>query len=115
MANLSIHWGINNDMAVILSELRSSTMAAGVYLNNSAGVTSDLWKATSTGTVGNRILTGRSLNYLAGSNGTYRCVIQSTDHTMTLGTRGMVVVTLSSGGLNGEWRQLFNVQPRGTT
>lgn len=115
MATLSIQWPIHNDMLITLSSVRSSTMAAGTYLNNSAGITCDIWKANSTTSTANRVVTARAMTYVAASNGIYRCTIQSTEHTMTTGLHGLAIATLSTGGLNGEWRGHFVVLTRGTT
>lgn len=106
---------INNDMVAGLSGIRSSTMASTAYLNGSTNVTLNVWKALSTASTANRVVTARNMAYVAGTNGGYQAVIQSTEHTMSVGNRGIAIMTVAHSGLNAEWRVLFPVEERRTT
>lgn len=108
-------WFLNNDMVITLSGLRSSTMAASSYLNSSTNVSVTVWKALSTAASTNRIIAARNMGYVAASNGNYRAVGQSTEHSMSVGTRGIAIITVNHSGLNGEWRVKFPVEERRTT
>ncbi len=108
-------WFANNDMRVRLDSLQSSTMASTAYLNSSTGVSVDIWQALSTGTTGDRVVTGTNMPYSTGSNGRYEAVIQSTVHSMAVGTVGMAVITVDHSGLDGEWRRKFRVDYRRST
>ena len=108
-------WFYNNDMMVTLSGLRTSTMASTAYLNNSTNLSVSVWKALTTAASTNRIVNARNMPYVAATNGDYRTVVQSTEHSMAVGTQGLAILTLSHLGVNGEWRTLFPVQPRRTT
>lgn len=108
-------WWINNDMLVKLENLRTSTMSTGSYLNNSTNLKVNVWKALSTGTPADRVVTNRLMSYVAATNGNYRTVIQSTDHTMSIGVTGLAIISLAHLGLNAEWRVPFRVDPRRTS
>jgi len=114
MAQPSI-WFYNNDMLATLTGLRSSTMSSTAYLNSSTGVTVSVWKALSTAVVANRVVNAANLAYLAGTNGNYRAVVQSTQHGMTIGSPGLAIYKVAHSGLDGEWRLIFKVEPRLTT
>ena len=107
-------WQYGNDMLVRLDRLQTSTMSSTQFMNNSTGVTVDVWAATSTGTIANRLFTGNA-PFVGGSNGRYEVVTQSTGTVMALGTVGMVVVTLKAGTLDAQWRPQFRVDQRGST
>lgn len=108
-------WFLNNDMVITLSGLRSSTMAASSYLNSSTNVNVSVWKTLSTSASTNRIITARNMGYVSASNGNYRAVAQSTEHSMTISNRGLAIITVNHSGLNGEWRVKFPVEERRTT
>lgn len=114
MSNLVIGWNYQNDMLVTLSGLQSSTAAASSYINSSTGVTAKVWNGLSTGSTGT-VLKSLNLPYSTGSNGVYRGIVQSTDATWTIGGRGFVQVIVNHSGLNGDFRQHYRVQTRGTT
>lgn len=101
-------WFDGSDMIVQVDALRSSTMAAGAYLNGSGGVTAAIWSALTTGNAANLQKQG-TLVYVSGSNGRYQLVVQTTDHGMARGALGMAVVKVAHGGLNREWRPTFRV------
>lgn len=103
-------WFSGNDMLVALREVRSSTMAAGTFLQSSTGITLHLWKSRSTSSTGNFVLS-KNVPY-AGSSGWYQTVVQSTDHSMPVGTVGMGRLVLRNSGLDGEWRPFFRVEYR---
>jgi hypothetical protein len=103
-------------MLVRVDLLQTSTMASGTYLNNTTGVTVDIWKATSTASTGNKLVSAQNLLYVSASDGRYDATIQSTSvSSMAKGTIGMAVITLVHGTLNAEWRRPFRVQDRGTS
>ncbi len=106
-------WYDGNDMVVELRSLRSSTMSSGTFLQNSGGVSYEVWSTTSTGTIGNRIQTG-SMTY-TGSSGRYRAVVQSTGADLTHGSVGMVKIAVEHGGITGEFRPWFRVDKRRST
>lgn len=107
-------WYINNDMVVSLSNLQSSTMASGTYLNSSLNVKCAIWKAATTGTLSDRLVNQAAMGYVAGSAGQYRFVAQSTAFSaLTNGKQGLAIITVSETGLDGEWRVPFNVEYRG--
>ena len=107
-------WYQGNDMRVRLDALQSSTMASGVYLNNSTAVSMDVWKDDSTASTGNRVITNQNLPYVAGTDGRYDAIAHSTDHSMAKGTVGMVVVTVDHVGLDASFRPKFRVDYRRT-
>ena len=104
-------WFEKNDMRIRLEGLRSSTMAAGTYLNNSGGVTYEVWRRKSTEYLADRVNTG-TLVYEVASNGNYQTIVQSSDHSMSTGTAGKVVVRVQHGTLTGRWEPSFLVQNR---
>ena len=107
-------WYEGNDMRVRLDGLQSSTMASGTYLNNSTGVTLDVWKDDSTSSTGNKVITAQNMPYVAGSDGRYDAIAHSTDHSMAKGTVGMVVITVDHAGLDASFRPKFRVDYRRT-
>ena len=114
MSNLQVTWYPNNDMRVRLDGLQSSTMGTGTYLNTSTNVTAAVWSGRSTST-GTLVKTG-ALVYTVGSNGRYDRIFQSTETSaLKTGGRGFVIASVHHLGLDGEFRQEFNVQFRGTT
>lgn len=110
-------WFRGNDMIVRLSALRSSTMASGTFLQNSTGVTVDIWGADTTASTGNKLITGTNVPYstAAGSSGRYEVVIQSTAHSLASGTVGFADITVRHSGMDGNWRPRFYVEHRRTT
>jgi len=114
MSNLVIGWDYHNDMVVTLASLQSSTAAGSSYINSSTGVTAKVWNGLSTGSTGT-VLKSLNLPYLAASNGKYQGIVQSTDASWKIGGRGFVQVIVSHSGLNGDFRQHYRVQTRGTT
>ena len=106
-------WFQNNDMLVTLSGLRTSTMASTAYLNGSTNVRLSVWSSQST--VGTPIVSAQSMPYVAGTNGNYRTVVQSTQHNMTYGRSGLARITLSHLGITGEWFAVFFVEHRRAT
>lgn len=118
MATPSVYWR-NNDMLLTLAGLRSSTMASGTYLNSSTRLTVSVWKAGSTQSSTNRLVTAQNVPYTTattnGVKGTYQTVVQSTQAVMTVGTAGMAIFVLNHLGLDGEWRVPFHVEYRGAT
>lgn len=115
-------WLINNDLLLSVSGVRSSTMAASSYLNNSTRLTVTVWRSSGAGvdaTTTNttyRIINARVLSYVTASNGNYQTVAQSTESTaIGANTRGLAIFTLNHSGLNAEWRVPFRGQYRRTT
>lgn len=108
-------WFANNDMVVQVANVRSSTMSSTAYLNSSTGITCAVWKALTTASTSNRVVNATNMPYSTGTNGTYKLTIQSTAHTMSTGTAGMAVITLTHSGLDAEWRPQFVVSRRRST
>ena len=109
-------WLVNNDMQALLSEVRSSTMSSTAYLNSSLGVKVSVWASPSTTDASKRLVNAASMSYVAGSNGVYRYVAQSTSFgALSVGVSGLAIMTLSTGGLNGEWRVPVLGEYRGTS
>jgi hypothetical protein len=108
-------WFFANDMLLSLASLRTSTMPSTTFLNASTGVLANVWKAITTAASTNRIVTNRALTYVSGSNGIYRGVVQSTEHSMAVGTVGLSILTVNHLGLNAEWRVPFSVEYRRST
>lgn len=105
-------WFTNNDMLVRLDTVRSSTMTSTQYLNSSTGVSVSIWSTQSTGSTAARVVTALNMPYVTGSNGRYQVAVQSTAHSMAVGTIGFCEIDLSHSGLTGEWRPRFRVDLR---
>lgn len=109
-------WYRGNDMTAEMTGVRSSTMGSTQYLNSSTGMRVTVWDGLSTGSTSYLVVSNRLMSYVAGSNGGYRAVIQSTESTrLTLMERGLIVYKLNHSGLNAEWRVNLRVESRGTT
>lgn len=107
-------WFYRNDMALSLSGLQSSTMSSTSYVNNSTNVTASVWRVLTTASSA-AVITNRRLVYRAGTNGAYRGIVQSTEHSMSTGTRGLAIISVHHLGIDAEWRVPFLVEPRRTT
>lgn len=108
-------WYTGNDMVAEITGVRSSTMASTSYLNSSTGLRVSVYDGLSTSdTV---VVNNRLMSYVAASNGSYRATIQSTEFTnsLTVGDRGIGIITLSHSGLNGRWKIPVRVEERGTS
>lgn len=105
-------WFDGSDMLVRLAGLRSSTMASGVFLTSSTGVTVDIWNNRTTGSTGNKKVTGLNLPYTTayGSTGRYEVAVQSTAHGMSVGDVGFAHIKVTHSGLDREWRVPFRVE-----
>jgi hypothetical protein len=79
-------------------------------------VTVSVWKTLTTASTTNRLINARVMTYVAGSDGNYRAVAQSTETTaITEGLQGLAIFVVAHSGLNGEWRLPFRGQYRRTT
>jgi len=109
-------WYVNNDMLATLNGLRSSTMASTAYLNNSLSVKLSVWIAATTVDVTKRVLNGVAMTFVTGTNGNYRYAAQSTAFSaFSVGGQGLAIMSVSTGGLNGEWRVPLKAETRGTS
>lgn len=107
---------VGNDNLATVSSVRSSTMASTAYLTSSTNVKVSVWKSPTTAATTNRLVNARVMSYVAASNGNYRATIQSTESTgIAVGTKGLMIITVSHSGLNAEWRAEFLGQYRRTT
>ena len=117
-------WFEDNDMAVTLRSLKSSTMNSTSFLNSSTGVTLSLWTQNTTGSTSNRINIGGSASVnvaystgtTSGANGTYRVVVGTSATTgLSTGLHLTGIVTVAHSGTDGKFRQQYRVTRRGTT
>lgn len=113
MARASV-WFQGADMLVRYTGFVSST-STGSFINSSTGFLVSVWASTSTGDTALRVVTNRPMPYVAASNGDYQALIQSTDHSLTAGSRGMAVVSVVHAGINDARRQAFLVEYRALT
>ena len=110
-----IVWYDNNDMVGRMTSLQSSTMGSTEYLNDSTGLTLNVWSPASTDSTSSNVVVGVNAAYVTGTNGQYDGVVQSTAHSMDAGDRGMAIFTLDHSGLDSEWRVKFWVKDRGSS
>lgn len=102
-------WFTGSDMSIRMGGLKTSTMGSTEYLNNSTGMTCDVWKAETTSSTSNLVISSQHLPYLTGSTGRYQIDVQSTAHGMARDTIGFVKYRLHHQTLNREWRVIFRV------
>lgn len=125
---MAIKFYDNGDMLVTFENFISSTAtstAAGStqFIASSTGISVDIWSTVSTGSTGNKVVSGRNLSYttvaMVGFDttraGNYYAVIQSSEHSLSTGTVAMAILTIDHSGLDDERRLEFAVQRRGTT
>ena len=113
-------WFKGSDMLVTYSGLISSTAsstAAGSteFIASSTGVTLNVWGARTSGSTSDNVVANKNVPYVAGSDGKYQCVVQSTAHSMARGTNGFIDVVVDHSGLDDRRRIPFRVEWRGTT
>ena len=116
MAHPQVSWLLNNDMLVKLSGVQTSTMSTSEYLNSSTGFTVNVYDApttASTSVAHSNVVYSTLVN---SGNGGYQVVINSTDHSMAKGIKGIAITTLgqsASSASDAEWRVGFVVRERG--
>jgi hypothetical protein len=108
-------WFHNNDMVIRVSAVRSSTMTSGTFLQNSTGMSVDVWSALTTASTASLVVSALNVPYhTTSSSGRYEVVIQSSAHSMSKGTVGFADITLDHSGLDAEWRPKFRLDYRRT-
>jgi len=106
-------WYAGNDMRVRLASFASST-ASTTPITGSTAISYNVWDAETTASTSNKVISGTNLPYSTALTA-YTGVVQTTAHSMTIGTRGFVQIVSAHSGLDGEWRVPFSVVARGAT